>query len=397
MTSPLSRAAAIVGAAEANEIGYPEEARTGLQLHIEAINNVCEQTGIPVSDIQGIFSAGQSSEIAEHLGIHPKYIDTTSVGGCSFEMHVHHAMCAIYAGVIDIALVTHGQNGWSARRLRGGGYRGGMPGPGAEMTMSYGFSGAPSNYSHAMVRHNHKYGTTPEDFAHVAKVTRDWATLNPRAVMHSKETHEFGGPITVEDVQNSRMISWPLTLLHCCLVTDHGGAVIVARPEIARSLRTRPVWVAGAGENMSHQTMLEMGDFTETSASRSAQAAYEMAGMGPEDMEMAMIYDSFTVTAAVTAEMLGLAPRGEGYRLWKDGDAAPGGRLPINTNGGGLSFNHSGMYGMQLLVEAYRQLSGTAEDGINGIEGKQTSATTCIVNGTGGSLSTTGTLILEAD
>ena len=218
-----------------------------------------------------------------------------------------------------------------------------------------------------------------------------------RAVMHSKETHEFGGPITVEDVQNSRMISWPLTLLHCCLVTDHGGAVIVARPEIARSLRTRPVWVAGAGENMSHQTMLEMGDFTETSASRSAQAAYEMAGMGPEDMEMAMIYDSFTVTAAITAEMLGLAPRGEGYRLWKDGDAAPGGRLPINTNGGGLSFNHSGMYGMQLLVEAYRQLSGTAEDGINGIEGKQTSATTCIVNGTGGSLSTTGTLILEAD
>ncbi len=148
---------------------------------------------------------------------------------------------------------------------------------------------------------------------------------------------------------------------------------------------------------MSHANMLEMADFTATSAHASSKAAYEMAGMGPEDMEMAMIYDSFTVTAAITVEMLGLAPRGEGYRLWKDGHAAPGGRLPINTNGGGLSFNHSGMYGMQLLIEAYRQLSGTAEDGINGLPGKQTAAKNCIVNGTGGSLSTTGTLVLVAD
>lgn len=394
----LSRAAAIVGAAEALEIGYPEEPKTSLQLHMEAIHAVSEQTGIPISDIDGIFSAGQSSEIAEHLGLHPKYIDTTAVGGCSFEMHVHHAMAAIHAGIIDIALVTHGQNGWSQRRLRGGGgYRGGGGGPGTEMSMAYGLSGAPSNYAHAMTAHNHRYGTTPEDFAHIAVVTREWATLNPRAVMHSKETHEAGGPITVEDVNNARMIAWPLTLLHCCLVTDHGGAVIVARPEIAHSLKTRPVWIAGAGESMSHQNMLEMGDFTATSAWRSSQIAYEMAGMGPEDMELALLYDSFTLTAGVTAEMVGLAPRGEGYKLWKDGTAAPGGRLPINTNGGGLSFNHSGMYGMQLLIEAYRQLSGTAEDGVNGLPGKQTNARTCIVNGTGGSLSTTGTLVLEAD
>ena len=143
--------------------------------------------------------------------------------------------------------------------------------------------------------------------------------------------------------------------------------------------------------------MLEMEDFTATSAAASAATAYKMAGMGPDDMEMAMIYDSFTVTAGITAEMLGLAPRGEGFRLWKDGHAAPGGKLPINTNGGGLSFNHSGMYGMQLLVEAYRQLSGTAEDGVNGLPGKQTSARSCVVNGTGGSLSTTGTLVLVAD
>lgn len=403
MPAAISKAAAIVGAAEANEIGYPKTPKTSLQLHIEAIKNVSDQTGIPISAIDGIFSAGWSSELAEHLGLHPKYIDTTSVGGCSFEMHVHHALCAIHAGVIDVALVSHGEAGYSTRSNRGRG-TGGMRGagdpwsPGNQMSMAYGFSGAPSNYSHAMTRHNYRYGTTPADFANIAVVTRQWATLNPRAVMHSKETHPEGGPISVETVQNSRMISWPLTLLHVCLVTDHGGAVLIAKPEIARSLKTKPVWIAGAGENMSHSNMLEMGDFTATSAAASAAAAYTMAGMGPEDMEMAMIYDSFTVTAGITAEMLGLAPRGEGFRLWKDGHAAPGGRLPINTNGGGLSFNHSGMYGMQLLVEAYRQLSGTAEDGgFSGLPGKQTKARSCVVNGTGGSLSTTGTLVLVAD
>jgi len=402
MAGRLSRAAAIVGAAEANEIGYPKTPKTSLQLHIEAIKNVSEQTGIPISKIEGVFSPGWSSELAEHLGLHPKYIDTTAVGGCSFEMHVHHALAAIYGGILDVALVSHGEAGYSARanRGRGVGNRGGAGdpwSPATQMSMAYGLSGAPSNYSHAMTRHNYRYGTTPADFAEIAVVTRQWATLNPRAVMFSKETHPEGGPITVEDVQKSRMISWPLNLLHVCLVTDYGGAILIASPEVARSLKTKPVWIAGAGENMSHSNMLEMEDFTATSAAASSAAAYTMAGMGPEDMDMAMIYDSFTVTAGITAEMLGLAPRGEGFKLWKDGAAAPGGKFPINTNGGGLSFNHSGMYGQQLLVEAYRQLSGTAEDGVNGLPGKQTSARSCVVNGTGGSLSTTGTLVLVAD
>ncbi len=401
MAANLKNAAAIVGAAESNEIGYPEERGpkvTSLQHHIEAIKNVSDLTGIPISDIEGVFSTGWSQQLAEHLGIRPHYLDTTTVGGCSFQIHVHHALAAIHAGIIDIALVSHGQAGWSYRGAGGGGRPvAGEIDPGTEMTMPYGVFGAPSNYAHAMVRHMHRFGTTPEDFAHVSVVTRQWAMLNPRALMFSKDTNPFGGPITVQDVMEARLIAWPLTLFHCCLVTDHGGAVIVARPEIARSLRTQPVWVAGAGESMGHQSMLEMEDFTATSASRSSAIAYEMAGLGPRDMEMAMIYDSFTITAAMTAEMLGLAPRGKGYTLWRDGHAAPGGRLPINTNGGGLSFNHSGMYGMQLLVEAYRQLSGTAEDGVHGIEGKQTNARTCVVNGTGGTLSTTGTLVLASD
>jgi acetyl-CoA acetyltransferase len=402
MPGELYKAAAIVGAAESDEIGYLATPKSALQLHIEAIKNVSNQTGIPIAKIDGVFGAGVSSQIAEYLGLHPSYIDTTSVGGCSFEMHVHHALAAIHAGIINVALVTHGQIGWSSRATRGRGAGGGRGMPDAwssdaQFVAPYGISGAPSNYSHAMTRHNYRYGTTPEDFAHIAVVTRQWATLNPRAIMHSRAVHPQGGPITVEDVQSSRIVSWPLTLLHCCLVTDYGGAILITNPEIAKTLRTKPVWIAGAGENMSHSNMLEMEDFTATSAAASAAAAYRMAGMGPEDMEMAMVYDSFTVTAGITMEMLGLAPRGEGFRLWKDGHAAPGGRLPINTNGGGLSFNHSGMYGQQLLVEAYRQLSGTAEDGVNGLPGKQTKARSCIVNGTGGSLSTTGTVILVAD
>ncbi len=402
MPGQLYKAAAIVGAAEANQIGFLETPITALQLHIEAIKNLSDQTGIPISKIDGVFSTGWSTELCEHLGITPKYIDTTAVGGCSFEMHVHHAMAAIHAGIIDIALVSHGENGHSRRKIGGGGSGNygagaGALSPAAEMTMAYGLTGAPSNYAHAMVRHMHRYGTSREDYAHIAKVTRDWATLNPRAAMYSKEKHPFGGPITIEQVEESRVIAWPLTILHCCMVADHGGAVFVCSPKVAAGLKTKPVWIAGAGESMGHGNMLEMKDFTATSASKSAETAYTMAGMGPADMEMALIYDSFTITAAITAEMLGLAAPGEGHLLWKDGHAAPGGKFPINTNGGGLSFNHSGMYGMPLLIEAYRQLSGTAEDGIHGDKGKQTSARTCVVNGTGGSLSTTGTLVLMAD
>ena len=218
MPGPASRAAAIVGAAEANEIGYPSTPKTSLGLHIEAIKNVCDMTGIPISAIDGIFSAGWSPQLAEYLGLHPKYIDTTSVGGCSFEMHVHHALCAIHSGVIDVALVSHGEMGWNARHTRGRGTGarfggGGDPwDPASQHTSAYGLGGAPTSYSHALNRHMHRYGTTQEDFAEIAVVTREWATLNPRAVMYrkagegdvpalpdgdpggGKKGHPFGGP-----------------------------------------------------------------------------------------------------------------------------------------------------------------------------------------------------------
>ncbi len=412
MPSNPSKAAAIIAAAEADEIGYlsspppdtrgGDQPKTAMMLHVEAIRNVCAQAGIAVSEIEAVFSPGVANSIAEYMGIDPKYIDTTSVGGSSFQLHVEHALAAINAGIFDIGVITHGEPGWSMRTTRGRGTVAGRAtpdpwSPDAQFSAPYGTWGAPSNYAHAMTRHMHQWGSTQEDFAQIAVVTREWAMLNPRAIMYSAETHPDGGPITVADVLNSRLITWPLNLLDCCLVTDHGGAVLVASAEVARSLRSPPVWVAGAGEAMGHATMLEMKDFSATSASSSSARAYKMAGMGPEDMEMAMIYDSFTVTSGITAEMLGLTPRGEGPSLWADGNASPGGKFPVNTNGGGLSFNHSGMYGMMLLIESYRQLSGTAEDGVHGVAGKQTNARSCVVNGTGGSLSSTGTLVLTAD
>ncbi|GMU41236.1 MAG: hypothetical protein AMXMBFR23_21020 [Chloroflexota bacterium] len=397
MPSNPSKAAAIVAAGEADEIGYPTTPKTDMMLGVEAIHNACREAGITTKDIEAIANPGGANAYAEYLGIVPKWVDTTAVGGCSFQIHVAHMVAAINAGMFDIGVVVNGQAGYSRRsfpRGAAGGGGGDALGPDAQFMTPYGVMGAPSQYSHAMTRHMHQWGTTKEDFAEIAVSTRKWAMLNPRAVMHSKETNPNGGPITVEDVINSRIISWPLNILDCCLVTDHGGAVIVASEAAARSFRTPPVWVAGAGEAIGHQTMLEMKDFTATSAAASAGRAYKMAGMGPEDMEMAMIYDSFTITVAITAEMLGLTKRGEGPSLFKDGRTAPGGSFPVNTNGGGLSFNHSGMYGMQLLVEAYRQLSRTAEDGVHGLKGKQTNANSCIVNGTGGSLSATGTLVL---
>ncbi|MPZ98907.1 MAG: thiolase [Dehalococcoidia bacterium] len=410
MPSNPSRAAAIVAAAESNEIGYLETPKTDMMLAIEALQNVCREAGIGVHDIEAVFATTNANEIAEYTGMDPRWIDTTSIGGCSYEVHVAHALAGINAGMFDIAVVLNGQAGYSRRNFP----RGGTSGPTRSMErvrgnadpqspdtmylMPYGVGGAPTLYSHAMTRHMYEFGSTKEDFAQVAVTTRDWAMLNPRAVMYSKETHPNGGEITVQDVLDSPLIAWPLNLLDCCLVTDHGGAVILASERVVHRFRGKPVWIDGAGEAMQHTSMLEIPDFTTTSAKKSGARAYAMAGMGPQDMELALMYDSFTVTAAITAEMLGLTRRGEGTSLWDDGKAGPGGSgIPVNTNGGGLSFNHSGRYGMMLLIEAYRQLAGIAEDGVHGVKGKQTAARSAVVNGAGGTLSATGTLVLTAD
>ena len=251
MPGQLYKAAAIVGAAEADEIGFLEEPKTALQLHIEAIKNVCAQTGIPMQRIEGVFSTGWTPELCEHLGITPKYIDTTAVGGSSFELHVHHALAAINSGIIDVALITHGENGHSSRKIGGRGPSnygmggGGVASPGTEMTMAYGLGGAPASYAHTMVRHMHRFGTTREDYAHIAKVSRDWATLNPRAAMYSKEKHPFGGPITVQQVEESRSD---------CLAVDHSALL-----HGGRSWRRRYCRLAEGGCEPEHPSCVDRG------------------------------------------------------------------------------------------------------------------------------------------
>jgi len=382
MTS-TSKAAAIVGVAESDEIGLVPH-KSALAHHAEAAHNALEDAGLTRNDVDGLLTAGYVNyDLADYLGIAPRYTDTTTVGGASFVIHVGHAVNAIANGLCEVALITHGQAGRSSRVP--------IPRdpnlPSAMYEMPYGMIGMPINYSMAATRYMHQYGEdrARQAMAEIAVSTRKWAQLNPKAMMRD--------PMTFDDYHNSRWIAWPFHLLDCCLVTDHGAAVVLTTPERARSLRHRPVWIEGAGEALSHMNMSQMEDFTATSARDSAARAYSMAGMGPGEMEMAMIYDSFTYTAAVTAEMLGLTPRGEGASLWAGDDARPGGRFPVNTNGGGLSFSHSGMYGMMLLVEAQRQLARSAV----GLPGRQVEARSAVVNGTGGSLSTTATLVLTAD
>ena len=384
----LSKKVALVGVDESDEIGICE-GKTALILHAEAARNALRDAGVEKSDVDGLFTAGPSvMQLAEYLGIKPSYMDGTSVGGSSFVIQVEHAAAAIEAGLCSVALITHGEMGYSARR--GMASRGGGPGrffdpemPMMQFELPYGVGGPPSVYSMAAMRHMHQYGTTHEQLAEIAVASRKWAQLNPRAFMRD--------PMTIDDVLSSRWIAYPFHLYDCCLVTDAGGACVVVGAERARSLRKKPVWVLGSGEATTHSSMLNNPDLTQTPARYSGKRAFEMAGVTHKDIDVVEVYDSFTYTALVTIEELGFCKKGEGGPFLADQRTAPGGDFPMNTNGGGLSYTHPGMYGMFLIIEAVRQLRGECG------ERQVANAKTALVNGTGGSLSSTGTLILGAD
>ena len=381
MPHRLYQAAAIAGADESDEIGRVPN-KTSLQLHAEAAANALADAGIDKSEVDGIATAGVLSyQIAEYLGITPEYTDGTNVGGSSFVIHVGHATEAIADGRASVVLITHGQGWLGGRHLV-------RPAPdqselGAQYEVPFGVVGAPYSYSLACMRHMAQYGTTKEQLAEIAVQTRQWAAMNPKALMRD--------PITVDDVLNSRMISYPFNILDCCLVTDAGGAVVVVSPERARDLPKKPVWVLGMGEAHDHQMISQMPDLTRTTARLSGPKALGMAGVGLDDIDLAMLYDSFTYTVLVTLESLGFCKPGEGGEFVTGGRLGPGGSLPTNTNGGGLSYTHPGAYGMFLLLEATRQLRG--ECGQRQVDNCQVA----LVNGTGGALSSTGTLVLGAD
>ena len=377
----LSRTAAIVGVAESDEIGTVPH-KSALALHAEAAHNALADAGLTRADVDGLLTAGYANyDLADYLGIAPRYTDTTTVGGASFVIHVGHAVNAIASGLCEVALITHGQAGRSSRAP--------IPRdpnlPAAMYEMPYGMIGMPINYSMAATRYMHLYGEdrTRQAMAEIAVSTRKWAQLNPKAAMHD--------PMTFDDYHNSRWVSWPFHLFDCCLVTDAGAAVVVTSAERARSLPKRPAWVLGHAEHHDHAGISTMPDLTVTPASVTGPAALQMAGVTHDDIGLAMIYDSFTYTVLASLESLGYCGPGEGADFVAGQRTAPGGDFPLNTSGGGLSYTHPGMYGIFLIIEAVRQLRReTGERQVNDLD-------LCLVNGTGGALSATGTIILGVD
>ena len=377
----LSKSVAIVGVAESDEIGRVE--KSNLQLHAESAYNALEDAGLSMKDVNGLMTAGTSTiNLGEYLGINPTYTDTTAVGGSSFIIHIAHAVAAINAGYCDTVLVTHGEAGRSARSRAGGN----ASDAGPQYESPYGFIGAPINYAMAARRYMHMYGErrVRQGMAEVAVATRKWANLNPKA--YFKDT-----PMSFDDYHNSRWISWPFHLPDCCLVTDAGGAYVVTTAEKARDLPKKPVYVLGAAEGHSHGVLSQMKNLTRTWARYSGPAALQMAGVTHDDIDLAMIYDSFTYTVLATLESLGYCEPGEGPDFVANQRTAPGGDFAMNTSGGGLSYTHSGMYGMFLVLEAVRQLRG--ETGERQLDDPRL----CLINGTGGSLSSTGTVVLGID
>ncbi len=370
--------AAIVGACESDEIGVVP-GKSALTLHAEAARNALSDAGLSVADVDGLFTAGVSSaQLGEYLGVAPRYSDGTNVGGCSFILHVEHALLAIAAGVIDVALITHGESGRSRVGMGGGGIA--ADSPQGQFEAPFGIMGPTTLFSLPATRHMHRYGTTREQMAEVAVSNRKWAAMHPMAMM--KE------PITIADVMNSRPICWPYSLFMCCLVTDAGGAIVMTGAERARDLRKPPVYVLGTGEATEHSLVSMMEDMTSSRAARiSGKAAFEMAGVSHSDIDVAELYDAFAFTPMLALEDLGFVAPGESGAFVEGQRTAPGGDFPMNTNGGGLSYTHSGMYGIFTLIELARQLRGEAG------ERQVAGATVGIAHGPGGMFSAAGTLI----
>jgi acetyl-CoA acetyltransferase len=373
------KSVAIVGAAETTELGtIPNTSQ--LELHCDAALNALADAGLKPSDIDGVATAGESPvALAYQLGITPTYADGTGVGGCSFMLHVRHAAAAINEGLCSTVLITHGESGRS--NVGRSGFRGGgassLP---AQFEMPYGPMGPPTLFTLPALRYMKTYGVSEEQLAMVAVIQREWAAMNPRA------THRE--PITVEDVLGSKMIAYPFRKLMCCLVTDGGGALILTSAERARDLPRKPVFIAGTGESVETPMVSQMEDFTTSKAFRvSARKAFAEAGIQHNDVDHLMIYDAFAHLPLYGLEDLGFCDRGQAASFVSERNTAPGGKLPLNTNGGGLSYMHSGMYGMYALQESVRQMRGIAPAQVP-------DAQVSIAHGVGGMFAASGTIVL---
>ena len=370
--------AAIVGVAE-SDLGAVASDITPIDLMAQGVHRALADCGLALRDVDGLLCATTQSRtsglaLAEYLGISPAFIDTTILGGSSFMFHVAHAQTALQLGLCKVAVIAYGSTQRTVGRRQAS-------------VREYNPYESPfrpflpaTAYALAASRHMHQYGTTREQLAAVAVAARQWALLNPAA--WEKQM------LTIEQVLSARMISYPFTVRDCCLVTDGGGAVIMTTPERAQSLKKPAVYVLGCGQAITHANISSMPDLTVTGALQSGRAAYDMARLVPQDIDVVELYDAFTINTILFLEDLGFCPKGEGGRFVEGGRIAPNGSLPVNTNGGGLSYCHPGMYGLFLLIEAARQLR--RECGPRQVEGCETA----IAHGNGGVLSSQSTVIL---
>jgi acetyl-CoA acetyltransferase len=370
--------AAIVGVAEA-DLGAVAKEMTPIDLMAQGIQRALADCGLHLRDVDGLICATTQSRtsglaVGQSPATSPPFIDTTILGGSSFMFHVAHAQAALQLGLCKVAVIAYGSTQRTVGR-RQASVREYNP----YETPFRPFLPATA-YALAASRHMHQYGTTREQLAAVAVAAREWALLNP-AAWEKK-------PLTVDEVLSARMVSYPFTVRDCCLVTDGGGAVIMTTAERARSLKKPPVYVLGCGQAITHANISSMPDLTVTGALQSGRAAYEMARLSPGDIDVVELYDAFTINTILFLEDLGFCPKGEGGRFVCDGRIAPGGGLPVNTNGGGLSYCHPGMYGLFLLIEASRQLR--RECGARQIADCETA----IAHGNGGVLSSQSSIIL---
>ncbi|WP_459617348.1 thiolase [Bordetella sp. 2513F-2] len=379
MMQPIERGrAAIVGVAE-SDLGEVGPGFSPLDLMAQGVQRALADCGLNLRDVDGLFCATSQSRLsalalAEYLRLPDAYLDSTIVGGSSFMLHLAKAHHAISTGLCRVAVIAYGSTQRSlGRRNTSVPERNPYESPFKPFL-------PPTAYALAAARHMHEFGTTRRQLAEVAVAARQWALLNPAA--WEKQ------PLSIDEVLASRMVSHPLTIRDCCLVTDGGGAIVMTTRERAADLPRQPVFVLGAGHHTTHASISSMPDLVRTGAEHSGRQAYAMAGIGAKDVDVLALYDAFTINTILFLEDLGFCRKGEGGAFVEGGRIAPGGELPVNTNGGGLSYCHPGMYGLFLLIEAVRQLRG--ECGPRQVR----DARIALAHGNGGVLSSQSTVLM---
>ena len=354
---------------------------SAMEIMANSVHDALDDAGIKLNEVDGVFAATAfhsmaAMSLSEYLGLKPKFADGSQIGGSSFLSHILTAALALDAGLINVAVVAYGSNQKSI-----GGFKT------ISEAMPYEAQYEPrmpvTAYALAAKRYMHEFGASREDLANVAVSARDWALLNPRAYTYDK------GPLTVEDVLSARPIVDPLGKLDCCLVTDGGAAVIMTRFDRAKDTKNTPIYLLGAAMEHHHRMVSEMPDLVRTSAMDSSQRAFKMSSYKATDMDTIQLYDAFTINTLLFLEDLGFCKKGEAIELVKNNNIGPSGSLKVNTNGGGLSCVHPGMYGLFVTLEAIRQLRNSAGDNVGERSGGGwiDNAKLSVAHGNGGVLS----------